>query len=74
MTLCLTKIDSELGISTCFSDSSITKYEKTIPMFMAFGMGCVGCLAAKGESVEQAAAVHNIDVDFLIEKLNEVAE
>ena len=51
----------------------ITKYEKTIPMFMAFGMGCVGCLAAKGESVEQAAAVHGIDVDFLIEKLNEVA-
>ena len=28
----------------------INKYEKTIPMFMAFGMGCVGCLAAKGES------------------------
>ena len=52
----------------------ITKYEKTIPMFMAFGMGCVGCLAAKGESVEQAAAVHGIDVDFLLEKLNEVAE
>ena len=30
MTLCLTKIDSGLGISTCFSDSSISKYEKTI--------------------------------------------
>ena len=41
---------------------------------MAFGMGCVGCLASRGENVEQAAAVHGIDVDFLIEKLNEVAE
>ena len=30
MTLCLSKIDSELGISTCFSDSSISKYEKII--------------------------------------------
>jgi glucose-6-phosphate isomerase len=30
MTLCLSKIDSGLGISTCFSDSSISKYEKTI--------------------------------------------
>ncbi len=52
----------------------INKYEKTIPVFMAFGMGCVGCLAARGENVEQAAAVHGIDVDFLIEKLNEVAK
>ena len=43
-------------------------------ILMQSGMGCVGCLAAKGESVEQAAAVHGIDVDFLIEKLNEVAE
>ena len=30
MTLCLSKIDSGLGISTCFSDSSISKYEKLI--------------------------------------------
>ena len=30
MTLCLNKIDSGLGISTCFSDSSISKYEKNI--------------------------------------------
>ena len=30
MTLCLSSIDSGLGIKTCFSDSSITKFEKTI--------------------------------------------
>lgn len=30
MTLCLSKIDSGLGISTCFSDSSISKYESLI--------------------------------------------
>ena len=30
MTLCLNAIDSGLGVKTCFSDSSIAKYEKTI--------------------------------------------
>ena len=30
MTLCLSKIESKLGISTCFSDSSISKYENII--------------------------------------------
>ena len=30
MTLCLTKIESGLGISTCFSDSSVSKYEQII--------------------------------------------
>lgn len=30
MTLCLNSIDSELGLKTCFSDSSFSKYEKLI--------------------------------------------
>ena len=49
----------------------IKKYDKAAHVFMAFGMGCVGCAAARGESVEQAAAVHGIDVNYLLEKLNE---
>lgn len=36
------------------------------------GMHCLGCLMAHGESLEQAAAVHGIDADELIKKLNEV--
>ena len=30
MTLCLNAIDTGLGIKTCFSDDSISKYEKII--------------------------------------------
>ncbi|HRX14000.1 MAG TPA: DUF1858 domain-containing protein [Eubacteriales bacterium] len=43
-------------------------------VFQSFGMGCIGCLAASGESVEEAAAVHGIDVDELVAKLNEVCK
>lgn len=34
------------------------------------GMHCLGCPAAAGESLEEACAVHGIDVESLVEKLN----
>ena len=34
------------------------------------GMHCLGCIAASGESLEEACEVHGIDVDELIQELN----
>ena len=34
------------------------------------GMHCLGCPAAAAETLEQACAVHGIDVEELVEKLN----
>lgn len=34
------------------------------------GMHCLGCPAAQEETIEEACAVHGIDVDELIEKIN----
>lgn len=41
-----------------------------VQVLMAAGMHCVGCPASAGESLEQAAAAHDIDVDELIGSLN----
>ena len=38
--------------------------------FFAIGMHCLGCPASRGETIEQACAVHGEDVDALLEKLN----
>ena len=43
---------------------------QTAPIFMSFGMHCLGCPHATSESLGQAAAVHGIDVDKLVESLN----
>ena len=43
----------------------------TAHIFMEFGMHCLGCPASRGESIEEACAVHGVDCDELIEKLNE---
>ena len=42
-----------------------------VPIFLATGMHCLGCPASRGESIEEACAVHGVDCDELIEKLNE---
>ena len=34
------------------------------------GMHCLGCPAAQEETIEEACAVHGIDVEELIAKLN----
>ncbi|MDD3831790.1 MAG: DUF1858 domain-containing protein [Clostridia bacterium] len=44
---------------------------KTAVVFMSYNMGCVGCMAARGETVEEAAQAHGVDVDELVAKLNE---
>ena len=41
-------------------------------VFLGFGMHCIFCHMGMEETVEEAAYVHQVDVDFLVEKLNEV--
>lgn len=40
------------------------------PILMEIGMHCLGCPASQGESLEEAAMVHGIDPDLLVEKIN----
>ncbi len=42
----------------------------TAPIFMQYGMHCLGCPHATAESLEDAGAVHGIDVDALVDDLN----
>jgi len=39
-------------------------------VLMSFGMGCLGCPSSQMESLEQAAGVHGVNVDEILEKLN----
>jgi len=42
----------------------------TAPYFFEMGMHCLGCPSARGETIEQACAVHGVDPDELVAKLN----
>ncbi|MPN15615.1 hypothetical protein SDC9_162949 [bioreactor metagenome] len=42
----------------------------TAPVFLSIGMHCLGCPSSRNETVEQACAVHGVEVDSLLEKVN----
>ena len=44
---------------------------ETAPYFLEMGMHCLGCPSSRGETIEEACAVHGVDCDALIDKLNE---
>ncbi len=50
----------------------ILDYDRgTAQFFFEIGMHCLGCPASRGESVEEACAVHGTDADELVRKINE---
>ena len=46
---------------------------QTAPIFLSIGMHCLGCPSSRGETVEEACAVHGVDVDKLLALVNEEA-
>lgn len=43
------------------------------PVLMEAGMHCLGCPSAQGESLEEAAMVHGLDIGELMAKIEKVS-
>ena len=41
------------------------------PILMRAGMHCLGCPSSQTESLEEAAMVHRLDVDVLVNQIND---
>ena len=42
------------------------------PVLMEMGMHCLGCPASQGESLEEAAMVHGMDIDVLMQQIDAI--
>ena len=47
---------------------------KVAPVLLEAGMHCLGCPSAQGESLEEAAMVHGMNIDELMAKIEAVVE
>ena len=47
-------------------------YPDTAELFFSIGMHCLGCPASQGETLEEAAMVHGIPIENLMEMLDEL--
>ncbi len=52
----------------------LEKAPQAAPAFFSIGMHCLGCAMASGETIEQACAVHGVNVDDFLASLNELVE
>lgn len=43
---------------------------QTALIFLSIGMHCLGCPSSRGETVEEACAVHGVDCEKLLEVIN----
>ena len=61
------------NVMTVTADSTIADVLKEKPeaadVLFRFGMGCIGCALANGETMRQAALGHGIPLDELLEAL-----
>ena len=65
----MTKVSKDMGIMEI-----VSQYPETLEVFAQFGMGCIGCAAARFENLEAGAKVHGIDVDEMVDAMNNLIE
>lgn len=59
------KITKEMGIIEI-----VQNYPQSLEVFAKYGLGCIGCAAARFENLEAGAKVHGVDPDQMVEEIN----
>lgn len=49
---------------------AIAMDQNIIPVLLDIGMHCLGCPSAQAETLEEAAMVHGLDPDELMDRIN----
>ena len=61
----MSKITKDMGLLEI-----VQNYPETLEVFQKYGLGCIGCAAARFENLEAGAKVHGIDPEKMVEDLN----
>lgn len=65
----MAKITADTLIAECLQINP-----NSASILMSYGMHCIGCALAHGETIGEAVSVHGKDLDELLTKLNEGVE
>lgn len=48
----------------------VQNYPESLEVFAKYGLGCIGCAAARFENLEAGAKVHGVDPEKMVEEIN----
>lgn len=52
----------------------VQQYPQSLEVFAKYGLGCIGCAAARFENLEAGAKVHGFDPDEMVAEINALIE
>lgn len=52
----------------------VQQYPESLEIFAKYGLGCIGCAAARFENLEAGAKVHGFDPDEMVAEINALIE
>ena len=61
------KVTKDMGILDI-----VQQYPEAVEIFQKYGMGCLGCAAARFENLEAGAKVHGVDPEQMVAEINEL--
>ena len=65
----MAKITKEMGILDI-----VQAYPEAVAIFQKYGMGCLGCAAARFENLEAGAKVHGFGPEEMVAEINALIE
>ncbi|MCX4275173.1 MAG: DUF1858 domain-containing protein [Candidatus Gastranaerophilales bacterium] len=63
------KVTKDMGIIDI-----VQQYPESLEVFAKYGLGCIGCAAARFENLEAGAKVHGVDPEVMVAEINELIE
>jgi len=63
------KVTKDMNILT-----AVQEYPEIAQVFTKYGLGCIGCMVASGESLGEGIASHGLNADIVIEEINAMLE
>ncbi len=61
----MAKVTKEMSIIDIVQD-----HPESIEIFAKYGLGCIGCAAARFENLEAGARVHGFDPQEMVDEIN----
>ncbi|MBQ6516388.1 DUF1858 domain-containing protein [bacterium] len=65
----MTKVTKEMGILEI-----VQQFPESAEIFRKYGLGCLGCAAARFENLEAGAKVHGFNPDDMVAEINALIE
>ncbi len=63
------KVTKEMGIIEV-----VQQHPEALAVFQKYGLGCIGCAAARFENLEAGAKVHGVNPDVMVQEINDLIE